>query len=190
MKILLSFLLSALIFVQPLDVHAEEKHYDPQHTVLALNMAAVSIHRIISTNDRAILDTEYRNIINNLKYGNIESDAEIVALFDELIAAIKAKAFSKEARKKLQSNYDEWAKKNLSQSVLSLSGIIQGTISESAFDAGKSAVEKAVDKGLTLGLSATHKTCFRLHTRRNRNSSGITCGRVHFGIFRIPESET
>jgi|GEM_PF-2255163 len=154
MKILLSFLLSALIFVQPLNVHAEEKHYDPQHTVLALNMAVVSIHRILSTNDRAILDTEYRNIINNLKYGNIESDAEIVALFDELIAAIKAKAFSNEARKKLQSNYDEWAKKNLSQSLLSLSGIIQGTISESAFDASKSAAEKAVDKGLTLGLSA------------------------------------
>ena len=154
MKLLLSFLLSALIFVQPLNVQAEEKHYDPQHTVLALNMAVVSIHRILSTNDRAILDTEYRNIINNLKYGNIESDAEIIALFEELIAAIRSKTFSSEARRKLQANYDEWAKRNLSQSVLSLSGIIQGTLSESAFDASKSAVEKTIDKGLTVGLSA------------------------------------
>lgn len=154
MKILLSFILSALIFVQPLNVFADEKHYDPQHTVLALNMAAVSIHRILSTNDRAVLDTEYRNIISSLKYANIESDAEIIALFEELIAAIRAKTFSSEARRKLQANYDEWAKRNLSQSVLSLSGIIQGTISESAFDASKSAVEKTIDKGLTVGLSA------------------------------------
>ena len=155
MKSLLSAILAAIMLLCPHNLaFSAEEHYDPQHTVLALNMAVVSIHRILSTNDRAILDTEYRNIINNLKYGNIESDAEIVALFDELIAAIKAKTFSNEARKKLQSNYDEWAKKNLSQSVLSLSGIIQGTISESAFDAGKSAVEKAVDKGLTVGLAA------------------------------------
>lgn len=32
-------------------VHAEEA-YDPQHTMLALNMAIVSINRILTTQDR------------------------------------------------------------------------------------------------------------------------------------------
>ncbi len=52
--------------------------YDPQHTVLALNMAIVSIQRIINTQDRTVLDMEYRNIISNLKLGSIESDNEII----------------------------------------------------------------------------------------------------------------
>lgn len=36
-------ILSAVIFLCPQNVHAAEEHYDPQHTVLALNMAVVSI---------------------------------------------------------------------------------------------------------------------------------------------------
>ena len=56
--------------------HAEEI-YDPQHTILALNMAIVSIHRILATQDRIILEQEYQNIINNLSLGNIESDKDV-----------------------------------------------------------------------------------------------------------------
>lgn len=77
MKSLLSAILAAIMLLCPHDLaFSAEEHYDPQHTVLALNMAVVSIHRILSTNDRAILDTEYRNIINNLKLGSIESDTK------------------------------------------------------------------------------------------------------------------
>lgn len=75
-------------------------------------------------------------------------------MFQELISTIRVKTFSSEARKKLQANYDDWAKNNLSRSVLSLSGIIHETISESATDAGKVAVNKFIDTGLTTGLSA------------------------------------
>ena len=105
--------------------HASPAEYDPQHTVLALNMAVVSVQRILATNDRAVLEMEYSNI---------------------------------EAAGKLQANYDEWAKNNLFRSVLSLSGIIQGTISESATDAGMTAAENLISKGFTFGLSAGFTT--------------------------------
>ena len=32
--------------------------YDPQNTMLALNMAVVSVHRILTTQSRAVLDDE------------------------------------------------------------------------------------------------------------------------------------
>ncbi|MBQ8691895.1 MAG: hypothetical protein IJ520_01980, partial [Synergistaceae bacterium] len=57
------------------DGHDEQ--YDPLHTMLALNMAIVSIHRIITTQDRIVLNQEYDNIINKLALGNIESDYDI-----------------------------------------------------------------------------------------------------------------
>lgn len=146
MKILLSFLLSALIFVQPLNVQAEEKHYDPQHTVLALNMAVVSIHRILSTNDRAILDTEYRNIINNLKLGSIESDNEIISLYQELMNAISNKTLNLEAAKKLQANYDAWAEQHITRSISGASGILQGMEENAAANIVSNLAENGLSK--------------------------------------------
>ena len=69
-------------------VHAEEA-YDPQHTMLALNMAIVSINRILTTQDRTVLEWEYDNIINRLAFGNIESDPEMIELYQELLGFIK-----------------------------------------------------------------------------------------------------
>ena len=64
MKKLAAVILVVLSVSSPL--HAEEA-YDPQHTMLALNMAIVSIHRIITTQDRIVLDQEYNTIINKLE---------------------------------------------------------------------------------------------------------------------------
>ena len=64
-KLLFSFLL--LFFVSlNFTVKSYAEDYDTRHTVLALNMAIVSVNRIISTQDRITLDYEYKNIINNL----------------------------------------------------------------------------------------------------------------------------
>ena len=57
--------------------------YDPQNTMLALNMAVVSLHRILTTRSRAVLDDEYQNIINNLSLGNIRFAPEITALYEK-----------------------------------------------------------------------------------------------------------
>lgn len=142
-------LLSAVILLCPQNLQAAEESYDPQHTVLALNMAVVSIQRILNTNDRAVLEMEYRNIINNLKLGSIEADPEIIALYQELMNTISGKTLSIEAAGKLQANYDQWAEKHITQSVSGASGIVQGL----GKDAAMNAVSHLAEKGLA-GLSA------------------------------------
>ena len=62
-----------------------EENYDPQNTMLALNMAIVSVHRILTTGDRIVLEQEYQNIINNLSLGNIENDKDMRDLYRDLM---------------------------------------------------------------------------------------------------------
>lgn len=81
--------LVVMLFTVSPSFPAEE--YDPQHTMLALNMAIVSVHKILSAKDRIILDQEYQNIINNLSIGNIKSDPEITELYNKLIDIIGQK---------------------------------------------------------------------------------------------------
>lgn len=100
-------------------LHAE-KPYDPQHTMLALNMAIVSIHRIISTQDRIILDQEYNTIINKLALGNIESDYELTGLYAELMNFITGKGLRQEEAKRFQERYD---RREQRQIIDALSGI-------------------------------------------------------------------
>ncbi len=51
---------------------------------------------------------EYRNIISNLKLGNIESDNEIIELYQELMNVISGKTLTREAAAHLQKDYDDW----------------------------------------------------------------------------------
>ena len=80
--------------------------YDPQHTMLALNMAIVSVHRILTTESRAVLEQEYSSIINNLSLGNIESDKDMTALYRDMLSIISRKRISEEDSKRLKSYYD------------------------------------------------------------------------------------
>lgn len=132
----------------PINTNAQENNYDPQHTVLALNMASVSIQRILSTKDRAVLDMEYRNIISNLKLGNIESDTEIISLYQELMKTISSKTLNLEAARKLQANYDQWAEKHITQSISGSSGIIQNALNGTGKEAAASVVSNIAQNGL------------------------------------------
>ena len=82
-----------------------EQAYDPQHTMLALNMAIVSVHKILTAQDRAVLEQEYNNIINNLSLGNIESDSELTGLYQELMTVITSKRLREDDSKRLQEFY-------------------------------------------------------------------------------------
>lgn len=103
MKKLTALILIAL-FVSGSSSHAAE--YDPQHTMLALNMAIVSVHRILTTESRAVLEQEYSNIINNLSLGNIESDKDMTELYRDMLSIISRKRISEEDSKRLKSYYD------------------------------------------------------------------------------------
>lgn len=85
-------------------LHAE---YDSQHTVLALNMAIVSVNRILTAGSRAVLEQEYSSIINNLSLGNIESDSDMTALYRDLLSVISRKRVSDNDSKRLKSFYDK-----------------------------------------------------------------------------------
>lgn len=100
----LTALILAVLFVSGSSSHAAE--YDPQHTMLALNMAIVSVHRILTTESRAVLEQEYSNIINNLSLGNIESDKDMTELYRDMLSIISRKRISEEDSKRLKSYYD------------------------------------------------------------------------------------
>lgn len=102
-KLFVALCLSLLMFGA---VHAEEI-YDPQHTMLALNMAIVSVHRILTTGNRIVLEQEYQNIINNLSLGNIESDKDMTALYTDLTGIISRKGLRDKEAEFFRSRYDQ-----------------------------------------------------------------------------------
>ena len=118
-KRLISLLLVLLTVSASSPAYPEEE-YDPQHTMLALNMAIVSIHRIVSTQDRIILDQEYNTIINKLALGNIESDYEMTGLFAELMNFITGKGLRQEEAQRFQERYN---RREQRQIINALSGI-------------------------------------------------------------------
>lgn len=76
--------------------------YDPQHTMLALNMAIVSVNRILTTESRAVLEEEYSNIINNLSLGSIESDKDMTELYRDMLSIISRKRIFRRGQKEAQ----------------------------------------------------------------------------------------
>lgn len=67
---------------------ATEEAYDPINSLLFLNMAVVSVRKVVTTKDRIVLDQEYDHIINNLAVGDVADDYEIKALYSELMDVI------------------------------------------------------------------------------------------------------
>ncbi len=87
------------------NISPEIEEYDPLHTMLALNMAIVSIHKISTTQDRIILQQEYSNIINRLALGNIKADNDMTGLYSELMDFITGKGLRQDEVKKLSEIY-------------------------------------------------------------------------------------
>ena len=120
----LTALFCTLIFLfalvhSPVRAEAQED-YDPQFTMLTLNMAIVSVYNIVSTQDRIVLDQEYENIINNLKLGNIEDDYEIKALYDELMLIISNTRLREEEKLRFLEKFNRREKETI---VGAISGI-------------------------------------------------------------------
>ena len=93
------------------------KKYDPMLTMSALNMAIVSLHRIISTGDRVVLDREYDNIINNLRMGEINADPELTGLYQEIVRLIHRGRLRSEVLESIESSYTEQKQKNIAEIV-------------------------------------------------------------------------
>ncbi|MBQ7155640.1 MAG: sel1 repeat family protein [Synergistaceae bacterium] len=89
--------------------------YDPLLTMSALNMAVVSLHRIKSAKDRVTLDSEYRNIINNLRMGEINADPELTSLYQEIVRIIHKGRLRDELRNEIEAVYSHQQKKSIKE---------------------------------------------------------------------------
>ncbi len=85
---------------------------------MALNAAVVSVHSVVTTEDRIVLDQEYKNIINNLKLGEIESDYSIVDLYRQLMDSITSSTLRDEEAKRFKEQYDSLQKRSLVRSMM------------------------------------------------------------------------
>ena len=120
--------LSAVISVAFISVSHAEEAYDPQHTMLALNMAVVSVHRILSAQDRIILDAEYQNIINNLSIGNIRSDPEITDLYRKLLDVSHSKRLRQDEAAEIRKRYDAQSSNRIKHALTEMSEIGRGVL--------------------------------------------------------------
>ena len=165
-KIFLS-LLAAVMIVRA--SHAEDS-YDPQHTMLALNMAVVSVHRILAAEDRIVLDAEYQNIINNLSIGNIRSDPEITELYRKLLDVAQGKKLRQEEAAELRRQYD-------SQS----SNRIKSALSEMAENSRKMLTGETGINTFFTGLGRLAGACMASYFK-HQNSEGID---LDGGLYRL-----
>ena len=54
---------TSVLLAAPTEGEKTEESYDPLNTMLALNAAIMSVHKVTSTADRIVLDQEYREIL-------------------------------------------------------------------------------------------------------------------------------
>ena len=97
-------LVLCLIAMSHPPAYSAEK-YDPLNTMAALNMAVISINRIINNQDRLTLYQEYTNIINNLAVANIESDFEMTELWTGIMDFISSKTLRQDEEKLFRERY-------------------------------------------------------------------------------------
>ena len=85
--------------------------YDKQNTLLALNMAVVAVKTIVSSEDRIVLEQQYRTIIDRLKFGNINDDKELVSFHEELMKGITGSLLAQDERRRFEQVYDREQKR-------------------------------------------------------------------------------
>ena len=85
--------------------------YDKQNTLLALNMAVVAVKTIVSSEDRIVLEQQYRTIIDRLKFGNINDDKELKDFHDDLLKGITNSLLAQDERRRFEQVYDREQKR-------------------------------------------------------------------------------
>ena len=96
----------------------DEEAYDPLNTMLALNMAIVSVNKVVTTQDRIVLDQEYNNIINNRRFGNVAYDSKLKKLYDRLLDTLARRKLNMEEAQRFQAVYDRGQKRALTSTIV------------------------------------------------------------------------
>ena len=115
------FLCAWLLFVKA-SVAAEGQEYDPMYSLQTMNMAMMSIYRIVHLEDRVVMDQEYDAILSNFSYGNVANDPAVVGVFKEIMKTITEEKLNKDEQAFLRDTYDKKLNEALKDS-LSTGGI-------------------------------------------------------------------
>ena len=102
-----------------------EEKYDPIQTALALNYAQMSICRIVTYNDRVVLDQEYDNIINNINLKKIK-DEEIMNLLQSLMDSLTESKLVAGDKEWLVKDYEKKVEKAVYDSFSNGAGLAAG----------------------------------------------------------------
>lgn len=125
------------IFTCPAPVSASEAEYDSMYSLQALNMAMMSLYRIVHLEDRVVLDQEYEAILSNFSYGNVANDPAVVGVFREIMKTITEAKLNGDEAAFLQKTYDRKLNEALKDS-LSGGGGIPGVLSTTLMSFGNS----------------------------------------------------
>ncbi|CAM1378748.1 SEL1-like repeat protein [Fretibacterium fastidiosum] len=117
-----ALLLAALLCeAMPVGPARAQEDYDRLNTMLTLNMAIVSVHRILKTKDRIVLEQEYQNIINNLSLGEIAPDSNLIDLYEELMDFMTRKLLNGKQMERFRKRYVRREKQQFVRSLSSVS---------------------------------------------------------------------
>ncbi len=84
----------------------ETAEYDALNTLQALNGAIVSIGKIISNRDRIIMTQEYESILNNLNFGAIRDDFELIELNKKIMDTVTESLIDEKSRARVNQIYE------------------------------------------------------------------------------------
>ena len=113
----------------PASITAEKAPYDPLYTLLALNACVVSVTETIHYGDRLVLDQEYTNIFNNIRFADIEADEELITLFQALLSALHDGLLREVEKEAFLRAYQRNIKKAIVESLSEASSTASGTYS-------------------------------------------------------------
>jgi len=97
-----------------------EMSYEKEKTIIALNYALMSCFRIKETNDRIILDQEFENILNNLKFSEIKADYELISIYQNILQSITQKRINYIDREFIEKIYNNKLRNNIYQSLMGI----------------------------------------------------------------------
>ena len=82
-----------------------------------LNMIIVSLHRIKTSGDRLILDSEYHNIIYNLRMSEITPYHELADMYRKILVTLQKMLLKVDRREKIESEYSERQSKSILETI-------------------------------------------------------------------------
>lgn len=104
-RILCLFCVVCLFLAGPCFAEGEGEK-DTLNTLDALNRAIVSIYRVERSPSKVTVDEEYDDIINNIAWGNITADQELVDLFTDMMKAYTENRLEEKDRELLRRQYE------------------------------------------------------------------------------------